>query len=596
MNTARGYLPVGRAPGDVTRYLCAAAYLDDAFADRVVEDVLADEASAAVPAPGVDLVAVVRHSLAAQTLHNRRDLRLTVSFLLVAVTAPLWLALVALVFRIPRRPATGRDRAVRDRAARGQRLSAGSLLTSIGTAAGLLVVITLCAGLTASSLPLSGFTGWLLGAYLHGVPAALAFLAAVTYAYATVVDHDLDVDLLLRTGLTREAFDPADAPAPPPQEWIAGRLTALAEARDGNVTVYSGYSPWVGYPEALSEWPLTVPLLPAEDALGRKDGAGGPRPFTVPDLVAHVRAQLHEIAGHHDATPGAATTGGRPQDTPDQADFLGFLGSLGSLVVEDRIFVKGTTIGDDERFLREEALSPAARLPADAVEQIMLSPTGTLRHQLAIHLPLWGGDIVPTVFLHFATVGRTLHLRVVNHLLGPVRAEYHAVDRLRGPLAEDARRALFVDALRHTGAKLIAAPRRADRQSRFDAHHDQWMADEIKAMEQDPEYDFGARTSIRALALSPEYHDYFQLVDAQQILSLVQRHTLLAVREFLDARGWDTTDLRDQQQTILNQGVIQQGGLSIVGNQAVGPDATATQHLPRQGGAGAPGPTARPTQ
>ncbi|MER7974904.1 hypothetical protein ABTX35_38865, partial [Streptomyces sp. NPDC096080] len=94
MNTARGRQPVGRERGDVTRYLCAGAYLDDAFADRVVEEILFDEASAVAPAPDVDLVAVVHHSLAAQDLHNRRDLRLTLSFLLVAVAAPLWLVLL----------------------------------------------------------------------------------------------------------------------------------------------------------------------------------------------------------------------------------------------------------------------------------------------------------------------------------------------------------------------------------------------------------------------------------------------------------------------------------------------------------------------
>ncbi|MYQ67696.1 MULTISPECIES: hypothetical protein [unclassified Streptomyces] len=51
MNTARGRQPVGRERGDVTRYLCAGAYLDDAFADRVVEEILFDEASAVAPAP-----------------------------------------------------------------------------------------------------------------------------------------------------------------------------------------------------------------------------------------------------------------------------------------------------------------------------------------------------------------------------------------------------------------------------------------------------------------------------------------------------------------------------------------------------------------
>ena len=110
------------------------------------------------------------------------------------------------------------------------------------------------------------------------------------------------------------------------------------------------------------------------------------------------------------------------------------------------------------------------------------------------------------------------------------------------------------------------------------------MMDELKALEQDPVFDFGARVSVREMALSPDYHNYFQVVDAGRITALVERHALAALREFLDSRGYDITDFRAQQQTILNQGVIQQGGMSIVGNQAVGAGASANQTVPRQTG------------
>jgi hypothetical protein len=262
--------------------------------------------------------------------------------------------------------------------------------------------------------------------------------------------------------------------------------------------------------------------------------------------------------------------------------------ALGSLVVQDRVFASGTAVGDDERFIRATTLAPAARLSADQVERIMERPTGAVRHCLAIHVPLWGGDVVPTVFLHFSTEGRTLHLHCSNHVLGPVRADYHVVDRLRGPLSPAARRGLLLDAVPRTGAAFFAAPFRALRQARFEERHTRRMVDELKALEQDPVYDFGARLSVRQLAVSPNYQNYFQVVDAARITSLVERHTLAAIREFLDTRGYDITDFRAQQQTILNQGLIQQGGMSIIGNQAIGRGATATQNVPQQSGAAAP--------
>jgi hypothetical protein len=54
---------------------------------------------------------------------------------------------------------------------------------------------------------------------------------------------------------------------------------------------------------------------------------------------------------------------------------------------------------------------------------------------------------------------------------------------------------------------------------------------------------------------------------------------LAALLDFLDERGVDTTEFRNRQMTILNQGVIQTGGISNVGNQAIGSEATATAHF-----------------
>ncbi|MGW3287173.1 hypothetical protein ACWDR3_21305 [Streptomyces sp. NPDC001002] len=573
MTTAPGYMPVGSAPGDVTRYLCAAAYVDEGFADRVVEGVLADEASAVAPSPGVDLVAVVRHCLSAQELRHQRDLRLAAGFGAVALLAPLWLVFVMVFLAVAQRGGVQQSFATR-----GQRQPDRRVLANTGIAVGVAVLFAFYLGAVFSSLPVGGFASWLLGAYLAGVPAVLASVGAAGFAYATVVRHDLDVDRLLRTTMTRETFARQPRPTVPRRKWIAARLTAIKEARDGNVTLYSGYSPFIGYAATSAKSALAVPLLPAEDPSGIGRRPTEPRPFTVTELVGHVREQLHAVAarGSADRTPADSVS------TPAAASADGE--GLGSLVIEDRVFASGTAIGDDDRFIRSTTLAPATRLSPEAVERIMLRPTGTVRHWLAIHVPLWGGDVVPSVFLHFSTLGRTLHLNIDVHVLGPVNAAYHVVDRLRDPLTPERRRGLLVTAFSRTGPAFFAAPFRALRHARFESRHNRRMSDEIKAMAQDPVYDYGARLSVRELALSPDYHNYFQVVDAERITSLVQRHTFAAIREFLDAHGYDTNDFRAQQQTILNQGLIQQGGTSIIGNQAIGTGATATQNIPQQPG------------
>ncbi|MET8830612.1 hypothetical protein ABZX40_34915 [Streptomyces sp. NPDC004610] len=585
MTTPQPHMPVGREPGDVTRYLCAAAHVDEDFAERIVEEVVADEASAAAPSPDVDLVAVAHHSLAAQEIRYARDLRLTAACGAVLLCAPLWVVLPAALVAVA--SAAGRSRP--SLATRGSRPPTRRALTGAALGAAVAVFCAFLVAFTLGRLGLSGFPAWLFGGYGGGLPALLIALAATAYAYVIVVQHDIATDRRLRAGMTRERFYRLPLPPLPPRPWIADRMAALREARDGNVTVYSGYTPFKGYARTDSTWSLAVPLLPADEPPGGTSGgtpgrtpgaADEPRPFAVTELIDHVREQLRGVAARSEGGEGGGDEG--PRGGGDEGRVAGE--SLSSLTIEDRVFVAGTSVADDSRFIQPDRLTPTARLTPEAVEQIMLHPTGAVRHYLAVHVPLWGGDVVPSVFLHFSTAGRTLHLHCDNHVLSPVAARYHLVDRLRGPLSRDDERGLLLAALPRTGRALYRAPRAALRHLRFEHRHNRRMLDELTAMEQDPVYDFGARVSVRELGLSPEYHNYFQVVDATRIVATVQRHTLAAIRAFLDARGYDTTDFRSQQQTILNQGLIQQGGTSIIGNQAIGAGATATQQVGRQAG------------
>jgi hypothetical protein len=325
------------------------------------------------------------------------------------------------------------------------------------------------------------------------------------------------------------------------------------------VTVYSGYLPFVGFAKASSNWSVAVPLLPAPNTDEQVD-------FTVVELVDHVRAQL--------------TTAHTRSDVDE----------LASLQVEDRVFVNGSTITGDDRFLpgtddaaeHGQPMAPVQRLSREQVEDIMRHPTSTVRHFLAVHVPLWGGDVVPSVFLHFSTTGGTLHLHCDNHVLGPVDAGYHVVDRMLPRPAPEQRRWLLMSALSSTAAAYRRAPLQLLHHAGFGRRQDRRIEHETAAYVQDPMFDYGARLSVREIALSPQYHNYFQVLDAGRIIASVQRHTLAAIREFLEARGFDTRDFRSQQQTILNHGVIQQGGLSVVGNQAVGSGANATQNVGTQ--------------
>ncbi|MBD0842352.1 hypothetical protein ICC28_27225 [Streptomyces sp. TRM68416] len=547
------------APDDTTRRLCAAAYTDPAFTRYVVEDVLRDELGAVASSPGVNLVPVVRHSLAARRLHRRRDRTLLAVYGVIGAVAPLWLLFGRLAFkalaaasRVPQRRVRGREPVA----------AADAVRWLLATLAGLLLAGVLL-GLGLSALPLPGWLAWLVGGYALGVPPLLAVTAGGAWAFWTMAREEQTVDARLRESLRHDTFDP-DAVPEPVQPWAAAGVRSVAEAQAGNVTVYSGFSPFVGQGLRQSQWALALPLLPA--------GPGTALPLTgfdTWDVVERLRARLREAAERHATALSDGGPNGQPGKLPDGAP------SLAGLLVEDRVFVRGNRLSDDRRLLPGLLRPPAARLSEAVVRDIALDPQGAPRHCLAAHLPLWGGAVVPSQLLHIAVVGRTLHLHCDRRLLTPPRPDLPAVDLLPASPTPAHRAGLLLSALRRSGDALFGAPRTVLADARREWARPGRLRREQAAAGTDPAFDRGARTSIREYAQSAQYLDHFQHVDAQRAFAALDRHALAAVRDFLDEHGVDTADFRSQTQTILNHGVLQTGGVSVVGNQAVGQGAQA---------------------
>ncbi|WP_335979297.1 hypothetical protein [Streptomyces sp. CA2R106] len=74
--------PAGPAPRwggghDITRYLCAAAYLDRAYAETLIGQVAAEPHLGVAPAPACDVPVVLRHAYLANARRHQRDLLLT---------------------------------------------------------------------------------------------------------------------------------------------------------------------------------------------------------------------------------------------------------------------------------------------------------------------------------------------------------------------------------------------------------------------------------------------------------------------------------------------------------------------------------------
>jgi hypothetical protein len=90
-----------------------------------------------------------------------------------------------------------------------------------------------------------------------------------------------------------------------------------------------------------------------------------------------------------------------------------------------------------------------------------------------------------------------------------------------------------------------------------------------------PAFDYGATTTLRLTYAQNRYLHYFQKSDADFSNKLIERKLLDQIERFLEEHGIDTTDIRDRQMTILNSGILVQGGDVRAEALAVGQGAQA---------------------
>ncbi|PPK70620.1 hypothetical protein V5P93_000500 [Actinokineospora auranticolor] len=348
-----------------------------------------------------------------------------------------------------------------------------------------------------------------------------------------------------------ELFDPeefavgAGEPDPPPA-WTAQRFREVEAAERGNVTVFSGFRPFVGYGAAEAGWSFSLPIRPSRDHVAKRDF----RPFAADELTTRVRHRLSAI--------------GDPDGIGDPL----------TVAVEERVFVDGTSL--DERFLPDRTHVPDTSLDHDLVDEIVADPGDAARCYLVAHVPSWGGLVVASTFLRFSTNGHMLHAECERAVLRPIgsnlRIDEHGVEVVKPHEFVDK----FLGSIGTAIGRLPAAPFALVRYALLGRVLGKQAAREQDQALDDQLFDYGTAFSVRESAAGGNFYNQFQRRDAEKGVKLVEQHVLEAVIEFLEERGVDTAELRSRQTTILNQGVIQTGGTSNVGALAVGDQAQAS--------------------
>ncbi|MFJ7911878.1 hypothetical protein [Kitasatospora sp. NPDC096204] len=484
--------PGGPAPrpgpphaSDATRYLCAAVQMDSALARRAIDTVLGEPRRAVASSPDVDLACVLRYAVAARTRHT------TTKVLLALIAA----CIVASFFLHP-----------------FERTDAPAPVP--GYPGGYAVP-----GPDPSLLPFD-------------LPVVLVPLLVV--AWAVVLIEQLTAYFgVIKPRLSRAAFDPARAPvaARPKEEAQLRELAGLDH--QGNVTIFSGFEPFLGYGRLLNTWNFTIPV----DRPG--EHADRVLPFSIAELTAEITRAVESLG-------------------------------LPGVEVRERIFVSGAdlSLGLDPAvrgfLLPWPTKRPSPELPAALVDRLREDGAARARPYLVTTVSGWGSEVVTTSTVRFglSPAKDLLFVEGASSMLPPVKEVYHLVDHLLDrptwrqltALARMSLTSMPGRLVRGTGY-VLALPFAAFLARLTDG--DQLLQIRHSA------FNYGSMTSIRQLAADSRFHRYYQQIDHQMYTKVVERRILDTLIDFLEDHQVDISELRERQSVIYNGGIFTSGNARI---------------------------------
>ena len=369
-----------------------------------------------------------------------------------------------------------------------------------------------------------------------GVVVVVVWILAAEVIYAEAVLATWGV---VARRFLRGSFDPEQERA---RGARTGELFAqISQAQEGNVTVYSGFSPFVGSGFDHGGWSFALNLSHGAERVGARVQ---PRPFAVAELYADVAAAVQALR-----VPG--------------------------LALQDRLYVDGRSVRRDGFLLDGDGARPLAVVDAATVQRYVGGGAESVRHYKTIRVVTWGGELVLSIFLRFSIIHHSLFAEASYFLLPPVQESLHEVDELQARPSWAERGHIALWSILMAPVQLVAAPvRLAGAAARPIQRHFRRRR-VLRELRRNAAFDYGARTSVREVAQSNNYRQYFQKLDRELFIKVIERELFDSIVTFLEDHDIDTADLKQRETTILNNGVIVSGGTVQAETMAVGDRARA---------------------
>jgi hypothetical protein len=286
-----------------------------------------------------------------------------------------------------------------------------------------------------------------------------------------------------------------------------------------NLIVYGGFQPFVGAGFPLNNWSFPIDI-------GRWHNDEGvliePESFELSELYEAVIAKMDEL--HFD-----------------------------NIDVRDYLFAFGSDVRNQQEILESPLSYPKQEINEASVKQAMNRSDTTMRYYKWISLYDWDGEIVLSFFLRFSKRGsRNLFVEFSTYILMPLREAFHEVDH------EPEKAGCF-----NFGANAAANARKAQQRAvqnaalqAFSFLTPQGLKELAKEVSGNSRYNYGVTSSIREMASANHFARYFQYMDKEMYVKIIDKTVLQAIEGFLEAHDVNMTAFRDYKSVVINHGIM----------------------------------------
>lgn len=355
--------------------------------------------------------------------------------------------------------------------------------------------------------------------------------------------------VLFFTTLQKDKYE--IAPRFKPENFDESKIQSGGE-NDQNFVVYAGHDPFLSFGSVFGSWILSVDKSrpKANDSLN--EGQVHVKNPSIPDIQKRICDSLYGSG-------------------------------LSEKNIKTLYFAQGKNLPYQVK--QPGPHRPPSRLHTHHIEDFLSQSDSPVREYLWVRKVSWGHEISTSYFLRLLEEGDDINLEITGVLMAPIADSYRWIDRVSprgfrqfmgdlfvsifGGIALTVWSPIYLFILFQIGfSRIFIDPDKAIR----------------RAVEQQPDYDFGAAAGLRRQLADFGVISYFQNSDRRMAETAFTGRILRAYIDALDDCHIDTSELREQRTTLLNQGIIVQGGDLKAKNVAAGLGAKISNVTSRMSG------------